>query len=365
MTMTMRMIWKVSALAMLGMTLSCGPALKIENPLPVAMGDPFLLCPSGGGYYLYGTSDKYNGFVTYRSQDLFAWEELPRVFDTKQQKAWGTNCHWAPEVYERNGRFYMFYSANWKENPNRDAENFRIGVAVSDSPEGPFVNVSTGPLFDPGFPVIDAHVYFDDEAGTTYLYFSRCCYKNPVDSELAKKMREEGVYEEITESWIYGIALKPDFSGTIGEPVLLVRPAMEMDDPQNEWESRSVLAREINMRWSEGPYVIKHGGRYHMIYSANFYAGSHYAMGCAVSDSPLGPFVKSPLNPIMQGDGKVTGTGHGMFATLPSGQMVCVYHGRTAETGEARVVFIDKMHFSKAGDLVIDGPTLHTPVFKR
>ena len=356
----MRTICKLLTFTLLCSFASCGKT--VQNPLPVEMGDPFLLCPSTGGYYLFGTSDKYNGFVTYRSTDLSSWEEIPPVFDPHQEKAWGTNCHWAPEVYERNGRFYMFYSANWKENPNGDIENFRIGVAESISPEGPFINVSTAPLFDPGFPVIDASVYFDDEAGEAYLYFSRCCYKNPVESELAVKMREDGVFQEITESWIYGIALTPDLSGPIGEPVLLLRPPMQMDDPQTEWESRSVVSREINMRWSEGPFVIKHDGRYHMIYSANYFGGSHYAMGCAVASSPLGPFIKCPNNPVLEGNGKVTGTGHGMFATLPSGKMVCVYHGRTAATGNARVVFIDKMHFSPEGDLVIDGPTLKTSV---
>lgn len=339
---------------------SCGQT--VQNPLPVNMGDPFLLCPSTGGYYLYGTSEKYNGFATYRSSDLSSWEEIPQVFDPRQDKAWGTDCHWAPEVYERNGRFYMFYSANWKENPNGEEENFRIGVAESLSPEGPFVNISSSPLFDPGFPVIDASVYFDDEAGEAYLYFSRCCYKNPVESELAVKMREEGVFDEIRESWIYGIRLNPDLSGTIGEAVLLLRPPLEMDNKQTEWESRSVLSGEINMRWTEGPFVVKHDGKYHMIYSANFFGGSHYAMGCAVADSPLGTFVKYPDNPVLEGNGKVTGTGHGMCATLPSGKMVCVYHGRTAATGDARVVFIDRMHFSRKGDLVIDGPTLETPV---
>ena len=356
----MKALGKAAVAALLGMAVSCGRSF--ENPLPVAMGDPFLLCPTDGGYYLYGTSDKYDGFVTYRSTDLSTWEEIPQVFDIRQEKAWGTKWHWAPEVYERDGRFYMLYSANWKVNPNQDVENFRIGVAVSDSPEGPFVNVSPEPLFDPGFPVIDAHVFFDDETGEAYLYCSRACYKHPVESELSQKMKEEGVFDEITESWIYGVALKPDLSGTIGEPVLLLRPPVKMDDPQLEWESRSVLAGEIGMRWSEGPFVVKHDGRYHMIYSANYFGGSHYAMGCAVSDNPLGPFVKSPLNPVMEGNGIVTGTGHGMIATLPAGQKVCVYHGRTAETGDARVVFIDRMHFSQEGDLVIDGPTLHTPV---
>lgn len=356
----MRSFRKIVNLMALAALSSCGS--QIRNPLSVEMGDPFLLCPSTGGYYLYGTSEKYDGFVTYRSRDLVTWEEIPQVFDPLQEGAWGTSCHWAPEVYERDGKFYMFYSANWKENPDGEEEVFRIGVAQSDSPEGPFVNVSDSPLFDPLYPVIDANVFFDDKSGRAYLYFSRCCYKHPVETALSAKMRLEGVYQEIEESWIYGIELKADLSGTIGSPVMLLRPPVEMDDPQTEWESRSVLSHEVNRRWSEGSFLIEHDGRYHMIYSGNFFGGSHYAMGCAVSDSPLGPFVKCAGNPVLEGDGSVTATGHGMCTRLPNGKMVCVYHGRTAETGDARVVFIDRVHFSASGNLVIDGPTIGTPV---
>ena len=115
----MQAVKRFSFLFLLGTLLSCSS--PSNNPLPVNMGDPFLLCPSSGGYYLYGTSEKYDGFITYRSS-------------THQEKAWGTNCHWAPEVYERDGKYYLFYSANWKENPDGDEERFRIGVAVSDSP---------------------------------------------------------------------------------------------------------------------------------------------------------------------------------------------------------------------------------------
>ena len=352
----MQAVKRFSFLFLLGMLLSC--ASPSNNPLPVNMGDPFLLCPSSGGYYLYGTSEKYDGFITYRSSDLVAWEEIPQVFDTHQEKAWGVNCHWAPEVYERNGKYYLFYSANWKENPDGDEERFRIGVAVSDSPEGPFLNLSDAPLFDPGYPVIDANVCFDDEKGEAYLYYSRCCYKHPVESSLSRKMKEKGIFQEIEESWIYGVALRPDLSGTEGEPVLLLRPEVDDSDPSTEWENRSVLSGEVNRRWSEGPFVFKKNNLYYMIYSANFFGGSHYAMGYAVSEYPLGPYTKSSDNPVLQGNGIVTGTGHGMCTTLPSGKTVCVYHGRTAKTGHARMVFIDEMQMTRKGGIKIKGPTL-------
>lgn len=41
---------------------------------------------------------------------------------------------------------------------------------------------------------------------------------------------------------MYGVEMKPDFSGIVGEPKLLLRPPVSMADPQTEWESRSVTA---------------------------------------------------------------------------------------------------------------------------
>jgi len=263
-------------------------------------------------------------------------------------------------VYERNGRYYLFFSANWRHNPNGDLETFRIGVAVADSPSGPFSDLYDRPVFDPGYPVIDANVLWDDD-GRVYLYYSRCCYKHPVESELSAWARDKGLFDEIEESWVYGVEMKPDFSGVIGEPVALLTPPQSASDPQTGWESRSVTAGEVNRRWTEGSYAFKENGTYYMMYSANFYGGQHYAVGYATAGSPLGPFVKSSDNPVLEKNadkgGEVTGTGHNMVLKLPGGGMYCVYHGRTAPTGDARMVFIDPMEVTEDGRLKVFAPT--------
>ena len=210
----------------------------ISNPLDIDFGDPYVLLASDGRYYMYGTGIVKDGFCCYSSDNLADWEFEGQVYKADKDTSWGTACFWAPEVYEKDGRYYMFYSADWRENPGNELENFRIGVAVSDSPEGPFTDVSDRPLFDPGYPVIDANVLADDD-GRYYLYYSRCCYKHPVESEISEWAREQGLFDEIEESWIYGVELSPDFSSVIGEPVLLLRPPVAMDDVQAEWESRS------------------------------------------------------------------------------------------------------------------------------
>ena len=321
----------------------------LNNPLDIKMGDPFVLLSSDGFYYMYGTTCASKGYEGYRSANLSDWEPLGVVYEGLSEDSWCTGNFWAPEVVEKDGKWYMFYSADWRDNPTGELENFRIGVAVASDPAGPFEDMFGRPVFDPGYPIIDADVFIDED-GSCYLYYSRCCYKHPVESEVALWAREQGWYEEIEESWVYGVKLSPDFSGVEGEPVMLLCPPYEMSDSQAEWESRSVTCHEAGRRWTEGSFLFKKDGVYVMMYSANFFGGENYALGYATAQSPLGPFTKSEDNPVLEKNtalgGTVTGVGHNSVTFSPDGkQMYCVYHGRTTATGDDRVVFIDRMFF--------------------
>lgn len=335
--------------------------VTLTNPLPIALGDPFLLHANDGRYYLYGTS-LGDGFEAFVSDNLTDWESCGQIYHGGDSTQWNENCFWAPEVYERNGKYYMFFSSNYRVNPDNEMENFRIGVAVSDSPAGPFKDLYNRPLFDSKYPIIDANVYFDDDNNRCYLYFSRCCYKNPVESEIADKVREEGLFQEVEESWVYGVELKPDFSGIIGEPIRLLVPPTKLDDVQAEWESRSVTSGEVNRRWTEGSYLFKHNDTYYIMYSANSYAGSHYAVGYATAQSPLGPFRKAINNPILQENvtsgGTVMGTGHNMVIKMPDGELYTVYHGRMSSNPDERVVLMDHIRIAEDGTLTVDGPSV-------
>ena len=337
-----------------------------SNPLPISLGDPYILFTQGT-YYLYGTGAGANkGFAAYSSKDMVNWKQEGQVYFHDNPRGWSDpaaqwgGAYWAPEVYEVKGKFYLFYSAQWKVNPAHEEENFRIGVAVADKPTGPFVDLAKQPIFDPGYPVIDANVFFDTD-GKAYLYFSRCCYKHPVESEVADLVRKKGWFKQIEESWVYGVELKPDFSGIIGQPVLLLRPPLKLSDRQAAWESRSVTTREVNRRWTEGSVTFKKDNTYYLMYSANYFGGQHYAVGYATARSALGPYTKAANNPVLQKNtaagGSVSGTGHNSIAYSPDGkEMFCVYHARTAKTGGDRVVCIDRMQVEK-GIIRILGPT--------
>ncbi len=335
-------------------------ALTYTNPLPVALADPFIL-QDGATYYMYGTGgDAKSGFATYSSKDLVHWKYEGQVYYGNNENGWATGDYWAPEVFKRNGKYYMFYSAQWKDNPTNELENFRIGVAVSDKPTGPFLDITKSPIFNPGYPIIDADVLFDK--GKAYLYYSRCCYKHPVKSEVADWAKSKGWYDYIEESWVYGVELKPDFSGVVGELKLLLHPPATMKDKQAEWESRSVTSKEVNRRWTEGSVCFKHGHTYYLMYSANYFGGKNYAVGYATSKKPLGPYKKADNNPVLQNNtaegGNVTGTGHNSITWSPDHkEMFCVYHGRTTATGDERVVFLDRMKILPDGKLIVLGPT--------
>lgn len=341
-------------------------SVAYKNPLPVEFGDPYILSASDGKYYMYGTGGTENGFVAYSSENLADWSLEGVVYSGNQANSWTLKNYWAPEVYEIDNKYYMFFSADWKVNPTNELENFRIGVAVSDSPIGPFVEISDTPLFDPGYPIIDANIL--QHEGKTYMYYSRCCYKHPVESEVADWARAEGLFDEIEESWVYGVELSNDFTTVIGEPVLLLQPPSEMSNSQTEWESRSVTSGEVNRRWTEGSFAFEHEGKIYMMYSANFFGGEHYAVGYAVSDNPLGPFEKATDNPVLEKNtlkgGEVTGTGHNMvFWSKDNNKMYTVYHGRTEKTGNERVVFIDEMRIDEQGRLIVDGPSTYEKEF--
>ncbi len=268
------------------------------NPLPVEFGDPYIL-HTQGTYYMYGTgSGADKGFVTYSSKDMVNWKREGQVYFHDNKNGWSDpktafgGAYWAPEVYEVKGKYYLFYSAQWKVNPTKEMENFRIGVAVADKPTGPFIDLTDKPLFDPGYPIIDANVFFDTD-GKAYLYYSRCCYKHAVESEVADLAREKGWFKEIEESWVYGVELKPDFSGVIGEPVLILRPPVSLSDKQAEWESRSVTAREVNRRWTEGSVTFKKDGTYYMMYSANHFGGRVLCRGVCYGQIAAGALQES------------------------------------------------------------------------
>ena len=299
-----------------------------RNDLGISgIGDPFVLKAENGVYYMYCTSAP-NGFYCWKSEDLVHWTDRKLCY-VRQTDSWCVDCFWAPEVYFYEGKYYMFYTAK-----NR-GKSLRIGLAVSDSPDGMFEDTKNAPFWDPGYAVIDANVLFDED-GSKYLFYSRDCSEN----------MEGGIWK----SEIYGIRLSDDLLSVKGEAVKLI-------SPEQQWEKASG-----NTWWNEGPEVIIHQNKYYLTYSANCFASPSYSIGYAVSDMPLGPYVKASENPILTSGLRkdVSGPGHHSFTVSPDGtQLWAVYHSHTDPLNPSgdRKVNIDRAGFTEDGKLFINGPT--------
>ena len=273
-----------------------GPgAATYTNPVISEIGpaDPDVI-EVHGKYYLYPTDDGRT-YGVYTSNDLVHWERGPTVFAPPDAK----NL-WAPDVYRHpdDGKFYLYYT-----------RSFSIGVAVADSPLGPFEDRGvlierTGPAdwrFAPGEDprgAIDAELFRDDD-GRLYLYHVRTAdYDAPAPGEPF----ELRVWVQPMES--------PTKTG--GEPIFLLGPT-------EPWERASGNV-------TEGPVVLKRDGTYYLLYSGTGAASLNYAVGYATSDSPTGPFVKHPGNPIVARGGGAFGPGHGCVVRDAAGALWHVYH---------------------------------------
>lgn len=303
-----------------------------QNPLSIKhIGDPFLLRAPDGSYYCYATSAP-DGFKAWTSRDLLDWTEIGYVYQ-RNADSWGESDFWAPEVVRYEGKYYLHYSARWGKN-----QSLRIGVAIADTPNGPFVDVFNHPMFDFGYAAIDGHVFFDDD-GRKYFYYARDCSENIVDGR--------------HESHIYVAELDKDLISFKDEPQLITKP-------EQDWECRS----GPEWFWNEGPFVIKHNQRYYLMYSANFYAGRDYSVGYAVAEQPMGPFVKAAHNPILKSPhAEISGPGHNSVTDSPDGsELFIVYHIHTDPQNPSgdRQVCIDRMGFREDGSLFVAGPT-NTP----
>jgi GH43 family beta-xylosidase len=113
----------------------------------------------------------------------------------------------------------------------------------------------------------------------------------------------------------------------------------------------------------EGPFVLKHNGKYYLTYSANHYRSPDYAIGVAIADNPYGPFVKYANNPILHKTKDVHGTGHHSFFYTEDGkELVCVYHRHFSTTEvQPRLVCVDRAAFVPAEDGGADILTVYGP----
>ena len=185
-----------------------------------------------------------------------------------QDVPWAGRQMWDTDVAHKNGKYYLYFPVKDK------TDIFRIGVAVSDKPEGPFVP-ENHPII--GSYSIDPAV-FEDEDGQHYMYFgglwggqlqryrnnkAQECGSEPADEEPSLPARVVKMSDDLLE-----------FSE---EPKSLV-----ILDENGE----PLKAGDHDRRFFEASWMHKYNGKYYFSYST----GNTHLLCYAVGDSPYGPF---------------------------------------------------------------------------
>ena len=181
---------------------------------------------------------------------------------------WAGRQMWAPDAAGRDGKYFLYF-------PAKDRHDiFRIGVAVSTSPTGPF---KAEPQAIEGSYSMDPAV-FTDVDGQPYMYFG-------------------GIWGGQLQRWSTGSYVAKDTYPANDQPALTPRVARMKADmlgfaetPRNvvilDEEGQPLRAGDNARRFFEASWMHKYGGKYYFSYSTG---DTHYIV-YATGDSPYGPF---------------------------------------------------------------------------
>jgi beta-xylosidase len=188
----------------------------------------------------------------YSSQDMVNWTDHGSPL-ALESFSWADDRAWASQCIERDGKFYWYICAH-----SRLSGGMAIGVAVADSPTGPFRDAIGKPLFENGsWDHIDPTVFIDDD-GQAWLFWG-----NPRVYYL-KLNRDMVSYEG-------GLGMLPMTEEAFGSPV--------MGERQKD--------KQYKDSYVEGPWLTKRGATYQMLYAAG---GVPEHISYSTAPSPTGPW---------------------------------------------------------------------------
>ena len=298
------------------------------NPvLPGFHADPEILyAEQTQTYYIYSTTDGHPGwggwyFTVFSSKDLKNWKEEGVMLDVKSdQVPWAKGNAWAPCIEEkkiRGGyRYYFYYSAH----PN-DGNSKQIGVAVSDSPTGPFKDLGHPIVTESpagGGQQIDVDVFTDPVSGKSYLYWGN--------------------------GYMAGAELSKDMLSVKKKTIRVLTP-------------KGGTLQDYAYR--EAPYVFYRNGLYYFLWSVDDTGSPNYHVAYGTSTSPLGPVrvAEQPVVLIQRPEKHIYGPAHNSVIQLPgTDEWRIVYHRINRHflknaPGIHREVCIDKLEFNEDGSI--------------
>lgn len=276
-----------------------------------------------GTVYLYTSHDEdvtvknfftMNDWRCYSSKDMVNWTDHGAVLSYTDFE-WSRGDAWAGQCVYRNGKYYFYVPVNQKNGGNA------IGVAVSDSPTGPFKDALGKPLLA-SFGYIDPSVFIDDD-GQAYLYWG-----NPN---------------------LWYVKLNEDML-SYDQEVGIVK------DPLNK-EGFHVRYRDADKRpsaYEEAPWLYKRNDLYYLFYAAG---GVPEHLAYSTSSKPTGPWVYGDTIMHIIRD-------RGAFTNHPGvidyeGKTYLFYHNGALPGGGGfkRSVCVDELTFNSDGSIPVIQPT--------
>ncbi len=198
---------------------------------------------------------------------------------------WAEKQMWAPDATEKDGKYYLFFPAKAYDGI------FKIGVAISDSPSGPFV---PQPEAIKGSFSIDPAVFKDDD-GAYYLYFGG------IWGGQLQRWRTGTFNDDQPESPVAHLpennepalcAKVARLTGNLLELAETVKDVVILDE-----EGNPLLQGDLDRRFFEAAWMHKYQGKYYFSYST----GDTHFLCYAIGDNPYGPFRYAGriLNPVV------------------------------------------------------------------
>jgi hypothetical protein len=187
------------------------------------------------------------------------------------QVPWASRQMWAPDAAFKNGTYYLYFPAKDKQGV------FRIGVATSSSPTGPF---TPDPQPIPGSFSIDPAV-FTDEDGASYMYFG-------------------GIWGGQLQRWATGnyqangskTDLEQPDQPALSPKIARMDAGMKTfaEAPRDvqilDEAGKPILGGDTDRRFFEAAWMHRYNGKYYLSYSTG---DTHYLV-YAIGDTPYGPF---------------------------------------------------------------------------
>ena len=244
---------------------------------------------------------------------------------------WAGRQLWDSDAAYKNGKYYLYF-------PLKDKEDiFHIGVAVSETPEGPFT-----PQAEPmdGSFSIDPCV-FEDTDGKHYMYFGGI-WGGQLQRWYKGKYDPSGPFPPADEPAIppFVAKLNDNMMGFAETP----RPVQIVDKAGN-----LLLASDEDRRFFEASWMHKYNGRYYYSYSTG---NTHY-LCYATGDNPYGPFTYEGkiLTPV------IGWTTHHSIVEF-KGKWYLFYHDCTVSGGKThlRSVKVSELNYNEDGTIQIIHP---------